>query len=133
MEFNVNEEPLAYSSLEETGLKKTYDHIIVGAGSAGCLVARRLLDDTDATILLLEGGSDNVNILSITVPCLWLENKGATVDYQYEIQPTTDTDHNKLPLPRGKVLRGSGSINGMLWAGGHKDDHAGWAAAGNVC
>jgi choline dehydrogenase len=112
-------------------LKEAYDYIIVGAGSAGCAVARRLIDHTNARILLLENGADNVNIPTITDPTRWPENIGSNVDYNFTSKLTIATNNNILPLPRGKVLGGSGSINGMVWARGHREDYDGWAAAGN--
>ena len=112
-------------------LQSTYDYIIVGGGSAGCAMARRLIDSTNATVLLLERGSDGVNINTITEATLWPQNIGSNVDYNLQYRSSVYTGNNPLILPRGKVLGGSGSINGMVWARGHQDDYDGWAIAGN--
>ncbi|WP_082458653.1 GMC family oxidoreductase [Pedobacter sp. Leaf216] len=112
-------------------LQGKYDYIIIGGGSAGCALTRRLLDTTDATILLLESASDGVNISSITDARLWPQNIGSIVDYDLRYESSKNTGNNLLNLPRGKVLGGSGSINGMVWARGHQDDYNGWANMGN--
>jgi choline dehydrogenase len=125
---NTNDGPQV---LAGSSLKQVYDYIIVGAGSAGCAMARRLIDQTNARVLLLESASDGVNIPSITDPSRWLENVGSNVDYQFLLREGINTNNNLLPLPRGKVLGGSGSINGMVWARGDQDDYNGWSAAGN--
>lgn len=125
---------LKQSAPKNSGNKKLtrkYDYIIIGGGSAGCALARRLLDTTDATILLLESASDGVNISSITDATLWPQNIGSIVDYNLRYQSSRNTGNNTLILPRGKVLGGSGSINGMVWARGHQDDYNGWANIGN--
>ncbi|MBD0256784.1 MAG: GMC family oxidoreductase N-terminal domain-containing protein [Cytophagales bacterium] len=108
-----------------------YDYLIVGAGSGGCAVARRLVESTDARILVLEAGGSDDGIDSISNPLRWLENIGAAHDYLYQYQPTPHVNNRVILVPRGKVLGGSGSINALVWARGHQDDYNGWAAAGN--
>src|SRR5262245_64142631 len=97
-------------------LERRYDYVIVGAGSAGCVVARRLLDGTDATVLLLEAGRSDEGVSSISNPPQWLENIGSPYDWAYRYDPSPRVDHRSIPLPLGKVLGGSGSINAMTWA-----------------
>jgi choline dehydrogenase len=111
---------------------RSYDYIIVGAGSAGCVVARRLVDGTDATVLLLEAGASEEGVRSISNPPQWTENIGSRYDWAYRYESSPLVDHRSLPLPLGKVLGGSGSINGMIWARGHRADYDGWAEAGNA-
>ncbi len=108
-----------------------YDYIIVGAGSAGCAVARRLVESTDARILVLEAGGSDAGIDTISNPLRWLENIGSPHDYLYHYQPTPHVNNRVIFVPRGKVLGGSGSINAMVWARGHQDNYNSWAAAGN--
>ena len=108
-----------------------YDYIIVGAGSAGCVVTRRLIDGSDAKILLVEAGGNNAGIASLINPLQWPENKGSQYDYAYTYEPTPFANDKIIPLPRGKVIGGSGSINVMVWARGNKYDYDKWAAAGN--
>jgi choline dehydrogenase len=110
----------------------SYDYIIVGAGSAGCVVARRLVDGTDATILLLEAGDPGNGAKRISNPPQWIENIGSPNDWAYRYEPSPHVAGRSIPLPLGKVLGGSGSINGMLWARGHRADYDAWAAAGNA-
>jgi choline dehydrogenase len=107
------------------------DFVVVGAGSAGCAVARRLLDETDATVLVLEAGESDLGIETISDPARWIENLGARHDWNYYYAPTSRIDNRVIPLPRGKVLGGSSSINAMLWARGNRDVFDGWAAMGN--
>ncbi len=112
--------------------QSTYDYIVVGAGSGGCAVARRLLDNTDAQVLVLEAGGSDEGIDMIENPLRWLENIGSTHDYLYHYQPTPYLNNRTIFVPRGKVLGGSGSINAMVWARGNQDDYNGWASAGNT-
>ncbi len=107
------------------------DFVVVGAGSAGCAVARRLIDETDATVLVLEAGESDLGIAAISEPERWVENFGTPQDWNYGYAPTPRVDNRSIPLPRGKVLGGSSSINAMLWVRGNRDDFDGWAAMGN--
>jgi choline dehydrogenase len=111
---------------------RSYDYVIVGAGSAGCVVARRLVDGTDATVLLLEAGGSGDGVRSISNPPRWVENIGSRYDWDYHYEPSPHVAGRSIHLSLGKVLGGSGSINGLTWARGHRADYDGWAAAGNV-
>jgi choline dehydrogenase len=120
---------------KEPGTRTGYDYIIVGAGSGGCVVARRLADHTDARILVLEAGGSDEGIDMISNPLRWLENVAfaATNAHTnvYPYQPTPHVNNRVIYAPTGKVLGGSGSVNAMVWARGHRDDYDRWAAAGN--
>jgi len=113
-------------------LARSYDYVIVGAGSAGCVVARRLVDGTDATVLLLEAGGSDEGVQSISNPPQWAENLGSRYDWAYRYEPSPHVDGRSIPLALGKVLGGSGSINAMTWARGNRADYDGWAQAGNA-
>jgi choline dehydrogenase-like flavoprotein len=113
-------------------LARSYDYVIVGAGSAGCVVARRLLDGTDATVLLLEAGGSGEGVASLSNPPQWPENIGSRYDWAYRYEPSPHVDHRSIPLALGKVLGGSGSINAMTWARGNRADYDAWAEAGNA-
>ena len=130
--MNNSLEPQEAINAEGSGTLTGYDYIIVGAGSAGCVVARRLVENTDARVLVLEAGGSDAGIESISNPLRWLENIGSAHDYLYQYQPTPHLNNRVIYVPRGKVLGGSGSINAMIWARGHQDDYNGWAAAGNT-
>lgn len=108
-----------------------FDYIIVGAGSAGCVIAGRLLEQTDATILLLEAGGPAEDCPSITNPTRWVENIGTAHDWTYAYAPSPHTNNRTISLSQGKGIGGSGSINALVWARGNKADYDGWAAAGN--
>src|SRR5215510_7694166 len=117
---------------ERFALARTYDYVIVDAGSAGCVVARRLVDDTDATVLLLEAGEPGEDVASLTNPPQWVENLGSRYDWAYHYEPSAGVVGRSLPLALGKVLGGSGSINAMVWTRGHRADYEARAEAGNA-
>lgn len=108
-----------------------YDYIIVGAGSAGCVLANRLSADGHHTVLLLEaGGSDRSPW--IRVPIGYGKTfTDARFNWKYFAEPDPGLDHRKAFWPRGKVLGGSSSINAMLYVRGHASDFDDWAAQGN--
>jgi choline dehydrogenase len=88
------------------------------------------VDGTDATVLLLEAGGPGEGS-SLSNPPQWVENLGSRYDWAYRYEPSPHVAGRSLPLPMGKVLGGSGSINGMVWARGHRADYDSWADAGN--
>jgi choline dehydrogenase-like flavoprotein len=114
------------------GLAGSFDYVIVGAGWAGCVVARRLLDSTDATVLLIEAGGSDEGVRSLSDPPQWWENLGSRYDWAYHYEPSPHVEGRSIPLALGKVLGGSGSINAMAWVRGHRADYDGWAEAGNA-
>ena len=93
--------------------------MIVGAGSAGCVLAARLSEDPDASVLLLEAGDEASAIEAIADPRLWPMNAKTDVDWGYdtEVQPGTGRSH---VFERGKVIGGSSAINGMLFLRGDR-------------
>jgi hypothetical protein len=100
-------------------LARSYDYVIVGGGSAGCVVARRLVEGSDATVLLLEAGKPGDGRASLWNPPQWVENIGSAYDWTYRYEPSPRVAHRAIPLSLGKLLGGSGSINGMVWARGN--------------
>jgi len=109
------------------GLTSQYDFIVCGSGSSGSVVARRLAENFDVSVLLLEaGGSDEVP--SVTEPARWVENLGSERDWKFVGQPNPHLKGRSMPLSMGKVLGGGSSINGMGWARGHKNDWESFAS-----
>jgi choline dehydrogenase len=108
----------------------SYDYVIVGAGS-GCVVARRLVDGTDTTVLLLEAGGSDEGVKSMSNPPQWVENLGSRYDWACRYEASPHVEHRSIPLALGKVLGGSGSINALTWARGNRADYDAWAEAGN--
>lgn len=102
-------------------LKQEYDFIVCGAGSSGCVVARRLAEDPSVSVLLLEaGGSDEIP--SVTESNLWHTNLGGATDWAFQAESNENLNGRALTLSMGKVLGGGSSINLMAWARGHKAD-----------
>src|SRR4029077_4728417 len=102
-------------------LKPHYDFIVCGSGSSGSVVARRLAEDAEVSVLLLEaGGSDDMP--SIMEAGQWPLNLGSERDWAFVGQPNPHLKGRSLPLNMGKVLGGGSSINLMAWARGHRND-----------
>ena len=109
----------------------TYDYVIVGAGSAGCVMANRLSEDPNNSVLLLEAGGRDNNIW-IHIPVGYIKTMyDPGVNWNFTTEPEDYTYNRQIPVPRGKVLGGSSSINGMLYVRGQGRDYDGWAQLGN--
>jgi choline dehydrogenase len=107
-----------------------YDYIIVGAGSAGCVLANRLTEDPDVSVLVLEAGGKD-NSIFMKMPLAWRQIwRGPRFNWNYTTEPERFLDGRRVALPRGKVLGGSSSINGMLYVRGHPRDYDLWRQAG---
>jgi choline dehydrogenase-like flavoprotein len=106
-----------------------YDYVIVGAGSAGFVLAARLSEDPDVKVLLLEAGPPDVNE-NIHVPLGYLQLGATEVDWDYHSAPEAHCDRRRITLPRGRVLGGSSSINAMVYIRGNPLDYDGWGVAG---
>ena len=113
-----------------TGPMSTFDYIVVGAGSAGCVLASRLSEDPDTSVLLLEaGGSDN-SIFVRMPTALSIPMNMERFNWGFESEPEPNLDGRKMDCPRGRVLGGSSSINGMVYVRGHPCDFDEWQEAG---
>ncbi len=107
-----------------------YDYIVIGAGSAGCVLANRLSEDGGARILLLEaGGADDKQ--EIHVPAAFSKLFRTPVDWAYETEPEPQLNGRRLYWPRGKMLGGSSSLNAMIYIRGNRHDYDSWRALGN--
>ena len=111
-------------------LPAAFDYIVVGGGAAGCVLARRLAADGAATVLLIEAGPNDEGVPAIDAAGAWTGLLGGPHDWGYSYAPGPQLDGRVIPIPRGRVLGGSSSINAMLWYRGHPSDYTAWEAAG---
>ena len=109
---------------------KAYDYIIVGAGSAGCVLAARLSEDPDVSVLVIEAGppDDKENI---QVPAAFGTLLKTDIDWDYATMPEPGCNNRMMYMPRGKTLGGSSSINAMVYIRGSQVDYDGWRDSGN--
>lgn len=108
----------------------TYDYIIIGAGSAGCVLASRLTEDSHTRVLLLEaGGRDTAK--EIHIPAAFSKLYKTDVDWNYSTEPEPFLHDRRLYWPRGKMLGGSSSMNAMIFIRGNRLDYDHWASLGN--
>jgi choline dehydrogenase len=112
-------------------LEGEFDYIIVGAGTAGCVLANRLTEDPDVQVLLLEaGGKDDYHWIHVPVGYLYCIGNPRT-DWLYKTQAEPGLNGRALSYPRGRVLGGSSSINGMIYMRGQCEDYDEWARVTN--
>jgi choline dehydrogenase len=112
-------------------IKSQYDFIICGSGSSGSVVARRLAENPEVSVLLIEAGGED-NVPSVNEPGRWFLNLGSERDWNFLAEPSSHLNGRAIPMNMGKVLGGGSSINVMAWARGHRNDWDFFAAeAGN--
>jgi choline dehydrogenase len=104
-----------------TELKSHFDFIVCGSGSSGSVVAGRLAENPEVSVLLLEAGGDD-QAPSVMEAAQWPTNLGSERDWQFKAEPNPWLNGRALPLGMGKALGGGSSINAMVWARGHKSD-----------
>src|SRR6187551_1270791 len=107
----------------------SFDYIVVGAGSSGCVVANRLSEDPSCKVLLLEAGGKNQYHTSI--PGTYAILHRSAVDWAFWTEPQPDVNNRKLFVPRGKVLGGCSTTNAMDYVRGNSADYDEWSRLGN--
>jgi len=109
---------------------KAYDYVIVGAGSAGCVLAARLTEDRNTRVLLLEAGGA-ASAREVRIPAAFSKLYKTAVDWNYATEPEPCLHDRQLYWPRGKMIGGSGSMNAMIYIRGNATDYDHWASLGN--
>jgi choline dehydrogenase len=124
-EFNVDkalaERVAANQARLTAALKPRYDFIVCGSGSSGSVVARRLAENPDVDVLLVEAGGDD-NVAEVVAPGQWTANLGSERDWGFRSEPNSHINNRSIMYSTGKVLGGSSSINVMAWIRAHRDD-----------
>ena len=109
---------------------RTFDYIVVGAGSAGCVLANRLSQDPNASVLLLEAGVKATGLYKDMPIAFTKFDRLPRMNWNFVSEPEPYADNRRIDVPRGKVLGGSSTINGMVYARGHRLDYDDWAQKG---
>ena len=104
-----------------SNLKRQYDFIVCGSGSSGSVVAGRLAENADVSVLLIEAGGDD-DVPTVKNAGQWVTNIGSERYWQFQAEPNPHLNGRAIALGMGKVLGGGSSINAMVWARGHKSD-----------
>ncbi len=111
-------------------MNQTFDYVIVGAGSAGCVLAARLTEDNQATVLLLERGGSDASLFIQMPSALSIPMNMPRYNWGYSSEPEPHLGGRRINCPRGRVLGGSSSINGLVYIRGNALDFEAWEAAG---
>lgn len=109
---------------------QVFDHVVIGAGTAGCVIAARLAQDPTLTVALVEAGPrDRHPLIHVPVGMIGLINH-PRLNWGYVSEPQAALDGRRVPVPRGRMLGGSGGLNGMVYTRGHRRDYDDWKSAG---
>ncbi|KDR24646.1 GMC family oxidoreductase, partial [Caballeronia zhejiangensis] len=117
---------VANQSRNVKALSRRYDYVIVGAGTAGIVVASRLSENPAAKVLLIEAGGWN-EVKSVEDPALWPTNIGTAASYVYPYVKAAHCNGRTIPLAMGRGIGGGSAINAMVWARGHRENFEKWA------
>lgn len=127
---NVISDASAYAtqatSADDAQKVKTYDYVIIGGGTAGCVLANRLSEDPNTSVLVLEAGGDNT-ALEVKAPLMFPKNFRTERDWDYTTTPQPHIENHEMQWPRGKVLGGCSSINAMMYHHCAPTDYDEWA------
>ena len=108
----------------------TVDYVVIGAGSAGAVVASRLTENGRYQVLLLEAGGETHPLSRVPISFAKFINRPG-VNWLYASEPEPNSGGRAIPVPRGRMLGGSSAINGMVWVRGQRQDYDHWAQLGN--
>ena len=108
-----------------------YDYVIVGAGSAGCVLANRLSEDPDVSVCLVEAGPPDTEE-GLHIPVAFSQLYKTPFDWDFATEPEPALDDRSVYLPRGRVLGGSSSLNAMIYIRGNRRDYDDWRDLGNA-
>ena len=122
---------LAHATTLDPGgrMSAGHDYIVIGAGSAGCAVAARLSEDSNASVLLVEAGGSNSK-LEVRAPLAFSKQFHTKLDWDYWTEPEPHLNGRRIYEPRGKMLGGSSSMNAMIYIRGNRLDYDAWAEGG---
>ena len=116
----------ANQAARRAALRSSYDYIVVGSGASGSVVARRLAENWDVQVLLLEAGSEDLKP-GILIPETWFFNQGGEFDWNFGAERSPGVNNRSIAQAMGKAVGGGTSINAMVWAHGHRNDFDHWA------
>jgi choline dehydrogenase len=116
----------ANQAARRANLRSAYDYIVIGSGASGSVVARRLAENGDVQVLLLEAGGGDLKA-GILITETWFFNQGGELDWNFGAERSPSVNNRSIVQAMGKALGGGTSINAMVWARGHKNDFDFWA------